>query len=144
MCVIYCWENLNWRLGACEPLFTRESLWIKYSLLNFWNFAKKIIKICKKNQILDLEKKSKKTFESRKSQKYFWKISIENRIENRKIENFKISKFSIFNTIFNGKFSKIFLRFSRFSKKWDFFDFGFCSKIKKISTFFDDFFFKPL
>ena len=141
MCVIYCWENLNWRLGACEPLFTRESPWIKYSLLNFWNFAKKNIKICKKKQILDLEKKPKKFWKSRKSQKHFWNFSIGNRIENRKIENFKISKFSIFNTIFNGKFSKI---FSRFSKILRFFRFRIFVGNQEIFNFFWWYFFKVL
>ena len=112
-------------------------------LLILKHFKKKSSKNFENFLIFEQNPKSKKSqnfWKSRKSQKYFWKISIENRIENRKIKNFKISKFSIFNTIFNGKFSKIFLRFSRFSKILRFFDFGFCSKIKKFSTFFDDFF----
>ena len=96
MCVIYCWEILNWRLGACEPLFTRESLWIKYSLLNFWNFAKKNIKICKKNQILDLEKKNQKNLKTSKISKTFlkffhWKSYWKSK--NRKFQNFEIFDF---------------------------------------------------
>ena len=69
-------------------------------------------------------------------------FSIENNIENqKKIEIFKISKFSIFNTIFNGKIPKIFSRFSRFSKFLEFRNF---LENQEFSTFFDDFFCKVL
>ena len=44
-----------------------------------------------------------------------WKISIENRIENRKFRNFEIFNFSIFNTIFNGNFQ--FWKSENFPKK---------------------------
>ena len=105
------------------------------------HFAKKNIKIYKKITKLDFGQ-------------IFLKISkisknLENIFENfplkivLKIENFEILKFLIFR--FSIRFSmenfqKYFWDFRDFQKFWDFFDFGFCSKIKKFSTFFDDFF----
>ena len=73
---------------------------------------KKIYQNLFKNSWFSTKIRNRKNFKKNwKSRKCFWKFSIENRIKNQKIEIFKIFKISIFNTIFNGKFSKIFSRF---------------------------------
>ena len=106
--------------------------------------CKKNIKIYKKFTKLDFGQIFFENLENlKKSRKYFWNFSIENRIGNRKIKNFKKSQFFWFPIRFSMEnFQKYFWDFRDFQNFWDFRDFGFCSKIKKFSTFFDDFFLK--
>ena len=95
------------------------------------------------SQLLIL-KHFKKKHQKKLKNSWFSK-KIRNRKKSQKIrknrrKSRKIRKFSIWFSM--EKFSKYFRNFRDFQKIWDFFDFGFCSKIKKISTFFDDFFLK--
>ena len=99
------------------------------------HFAKKNIKFYKKFTKFDFGQIFLKISKISKNLENIFEnfpLKIVLKIEKSKFSKF--SKFSIFNTIFNGKFSKI---FSRFSKKIEIFlDFGFCSEIKKKINFF--------
>ena len=74
------------------------------------DFKKKIMKIRWVTAEKKMISKNLQFFENlknlEKSRKYFWTFSIENHIENRKIENFEIFKIFISNMISNRNFQK--------------------------------------
>ena len=106
------------------------------------NFAKKNIKICKKFTKLDFGQIFLKISKISKNLENIFEnfpLKIVLKIEN--FENFENFDFSIFNTIFNGNFSKIFFAIFEIFKNFEIFRFRIFVGNQTFFNFFDDFFF---